>query len=115
MLVMALLIIVVAVAAPTLGNFFRGHTLDSEARRLLALTRHGQSRAVSEGVPMMLWVDAKEQLYGLEEESAYTELDEKAVDFKLDRDLEIEVNEQPIYPVTNTLSLAQSSSALQRQ
>ena len=89
--VMALLIIVVATAAPSLGNFFRGRSLDSEARRLLSLTRQGQDRAVSEGVPMTLWIDAPQRIYGLEEESSYTEQDIKAVDFTLDRDLRIEV------------------------
>src|SRR5437773_775638 len=38
-LVMALLGIVLAVSAPSLSNFFHGRTLDSEARRLMALTR----------------------------------------------------------------------------
>ncbi|MBI3849755.1 MAG: prepilin-type N-terminal cleavage/methylation domain-containing protein [Verrucomicrobia bacterium] len=89
--VMALLIIVVAIAVPPLGNFFRGRSLDSEARRLLSLTRQGQSRAVSEGVPMTLWIDAPQRTYGLEEESSYTEEDTKAVDFTLDRDVRIEV------------------------
>ena len=54
---MAILTITVSIAAPALSNFFRGRSLESEARRLLALTRQGQSRAVSEGVPMDLWVD----------------------------------------------------------
>src|SRR5437667_3469223 len=53
-LVMALLVIVMAVSAPALSNFFRGRTLDSEARCFMSLTRYGQSRAVSEGIPMVL-------------------------------------------------------------
>ena len=57
---MALLTMVISLTAPSLSRFFRGRTLDSEARRLLALTRSGQSRAVSEGMPMDLWVDADE-------------------------------------------------------
>src|SRR6185295_17984721 len=47
-LVMAILTIAVSITAPALSNFFHGRTLDSEARRMLALTRQGQSRAVSE-------------------------------------------------------------------
>src|SRR6184192_239420 len=57
-LVMTILTIAISVTAPALANFFRGRSLDSEARRLLALTRQGQSRAVSEGLPMELWIDA---------------------------------------------------------
>ncbi len=55
-LVMAMLAIVISVALPSLKGFFRGRNLDSEARRFLSLTRYGQSRAVSEGVPMVLWI-----------------------------------------------------------
>src|SRR5438270_8363826 len=57
-LVMTLLLIVMCVALPSLKGFFRGRNLDSEARRFLSLARYGQSRAVSEGVPMVLWIDA---------------------------------------------------------
>src|SRR6266850_7421868 len=60
-LVMTVLAVAVWIAAPALANFFRGRTLDSEARRFLSLTRHGQSRAVAEGVPMELWLDDAHQ------------------------------------------------------
>ena len=63
-LVLALLVIITSLAAPAMANFIRGRALDSEARRLSALMHAGQSRAVSEGVPMMLWVDEKQGAYG---------------------------------------------------
>src|SRR5262249_35221447 len=59
-LVMTLLAIVLAIASPALSRFFKGRGLDNEARRFLALTRHAQSRAVGEGVPMVLWFDTKQ-------------------------------------------------------
>ena len=58
-LVLALLVIITSMAAPAMSNFIRGRALDSEARRLVALMHAGQSRAVSEGLPMVLWVDEK--------------------------------------------------------
>src|SRR5512135_2984890 len=70
-LVMAILTMAVAVTAPVLSHFFRGRALDSEARRLLSLTRDGQSRAVSEGVPVDLWINAEQASYGLEVEPSY--------------------------------------------
>src|SRR5262245_35533325 len=91
--VMARLAVVLAVSAPALSKFFKGRTLDSEARRFVSLTRYGQSRAVSEGMPMMLWIDPKERTYGLQEETTYTDLDTKAVDFQLGKALEIEVTD----------------------
>lgn len=91
-LVMAMLLIVLAVAFPSLRGFFRGRDLDSEARRFLSLTRYGQSRAVSEGVPMLLWIDGKQGAYGLQAQSGYLDKDEKAVEYDLEKELEIEVS-----------------------
>jgi len=90
-MVMALLVVVVAVAAPSLAGFFRGRALDSEARRMLSLTRQGQSRAASGGVPVVLWVDSAQRTYGLEEDSSYTDKDTKAVEYKLDNNVSVEV------------------------
>jgi prepilin-type N-terminal cleavage/methylation domain-containing protein len=88
-LVMTILTIAVAVAAPRLSGFFRGRTLDSEARRLLALTRQGQSRAVSEGVPMELWFDTSRGAFGLEAEPSYEPSDPRAIEFTVDSDLSL--------------------------
>jgi Tfp pilus assembly protein FimT len=90
-LVMAILTMTVSLMAPTLSHFFRGRTLDSEARRLLALTRHGQTRAASEGVPMDLWVNAPEGQFGLEAEPSYETTDAKAVTFSVDSGVQLEV------------------------
>lgn len=106
MLVMTILVAVIAVAAPTLANFFRGRTIDSEARRLLALTRHGQSRAVSEGVPMILWVDGTKRTYGLEEEPGYTDRDLKAVEFNAHEDVGMEVVTANQLPQADANSIA---------
>ena len=92
---MAILTMAVSVTAPALSNFFRGRTLDSEARRLLAMTRSGQNRAVSEGVPMDLWVDPDQGKIGLEAEPSYEPSDPKAVEFTIDSGLRIEVAKQP--------------------
>ena len=70
-LVMALLIIAVAGVAPRLSAFFSGRTLDSEAQRFLALTRYGQSQAVSEGVTMILWMDPGTGAYGLRRQEGF--------------------------------------------
>jgi prepilin-type N-terminal cleavage/methylation domain-containing protein len=95
-IVMALLLIVVGVSFPSLKNFFKGRTLDSEARRFLSLTRYAQSRAASEGLPMVLWIDAQERTYGLQVETGYlADLDRKAVEYELDEGLAVEVSAPP--------------------
>jgi prepilin-type N-terminal cleavage/methylation domain-containing protein len=70
-LVMALLSGVIALSAPRLASFFQGRQLGSEAKRFLALTRHGQSVAISAGIPMVLWVDLERREYGLAPEAGY--------------------------------------------
>jgi len=109
-LVMALLTVLVAVAAPKLSRFFHGRTLDSEARRLLALTRSGQSRAVSEGVPMDLWVDADKGEFGLAAEPSFEASDPKAVEFALDNGLKVEVVNRTAAAPTMTLNRARQAS-----
>ena len=90
-LVMAVLTIVFALALPSLKNFFRGRDLDSEARRFLSLARFGQSRAISEGTPMVLWVDTQRGAYGLQEQSGYyADADTRAMKFDLKSGLTIE-------------------------
>jgi len=101
---MALLTIVISLTAPSLSRFFHGRTLDSEARRLLALTRSGQSRAVAEGMPMDLWVDAAEGAFGLEAEPSFDTSDPKAVEFTLDGGLKIEVVNKTVVAPANTLN-----------
>lgn len=68
-LVMTLLVVAVCMVAPRMAGFIRGRALDSEARRLLALTDAGQARAVSEGMPMVLWLNEKQGTCGLVQES----------------------------------------------
>jgi len=91
MIVMALLAIVISISVPTLSSFFRGRVLDSEARRLLSLTHSGQDRAISAGVPVVLWVDVAQRSYGLEEEPGFVDRDPKAQEFALDSQVKLEL------------------------
>jgi prepilin-type N-terminal cleavage/methylation domain len=110
-LVMTILAIAVSFTAPALANFFRGRSLDYEARRLLALTRQGQSRAVSEGLPMELWFDTSQFAYGLEAEPSYETVDSKALDFSFDSQLQIEFANQNNGAHFGSLGMASSSTS----
>jgi len=77
--------------APRLSSFVRGRALDSEARRLLSLTRAAQSRAISEGMPMLLWVNAARGGYGVEREATAAHSDPKALEFSTDGNVQIAV------------------------
>jgi type II secretion system protein H len=89
-LVLALLAVVSSFVAPALGRFARGRSLDAEARQLLALTRAAQSRAVSDGTPMVLWIDPQGGAYGLRREWSATIGDPKPLNFRLDSNLRLE-------------------------
>ena len=101
---MALLTIVISLTAPSLSRFFHGRTLDSEARRLLSMTRSGQSRAVAEGIPVDLWVDASAGSFGLEAEPSFDSSDPKAMEFTLDGGLKIEVVNRTVVAPVDTLN-----------
>jgi prepilin-type N-terminal cleavage/methylation domain-containing protein len=88
-LVMALLVVAVSIVAPRFSDFIRGRDLDSEARRLLALADAGESRAVSEGMPMVLWFNAKQNTCGLEAETPPKGGDTKAEDLSISESVAI--------------------------
>src|SRR3954467_7256391 len=111
-LVMALLMIVLAVSAPSLQGFFKGRNLDSEARRILALTKYGQSRAVSEGIPMLLWIDWKQKSYGLRAATGFLDQDDKAVEFNLDKNLKIEAEITPVQNLVTSISAIQNDRVI---
>jgi type II secretion system protein H len=91
MLVMAILIVVLSMSGASLTSFFKGRSLEAEGKRLLALTRYAQNRAVSEGLPMTVWINEREKKFGLGTAPGFVEVDEAAQEFTLGRDLEIEV------------------------
>jgi prepilin-type N-terminal cleavage/methylation domain-containing protein len=99
-LVMVLITIVVSVSLPSLKGFFRGRDLDSEARRFLSLTRYGASRAVAEGIPIELYVDTAQKLYGLRAQAGFLERDTKRVEYKLPEDISFEVTAAPAKKVS---------------
>jgi type II secretion system protein H len=88
--VMVLLGIAAAFVAPHMTSFFRGRVLNSEARRMLALTHYGQSRAIAEGVPVLLWVNPQQSTYGLITQTAAADPDDRASTYTADPTLTLE-------------------------
>ena len=88
-LVMALLVVAVCMVAPRMSDFIRGRALDSEAQRLMALMHAGQARAVSEGMPIVLWLDEKQNTIGLEQETPPKGGDPKAENLTISENVQI--------------------------
>jgi hypothetical protein len=57
----------------------------------MALMHAAQSRAVSEGAPMMLWLDEKNNAYGVEAETSGDNGDAKAEELTVDSTLRLTV------------------------
>lgn len=92
LLVLALLTIGASLSAPQLATFFRGRTLDNEARRLLSLTHLGSARAAAEGLPVSLWFDPTSGRYGLTALTDPRTRDSRAQTFTLDPELQLELS-----------------------
>jgi prepilin-type N-terminal cleavage/methylation domain-containing protein len=88
-LVMALLVVAVCMVAPRMSDFIRGRALDSETRRMVALMHAGQARAVSEGMPVVLWLDEKQNTVGLEQETPPRGGDPKAENLTISENVQI--------------------------
>jgi type II secretion system protein H len=101
-LVMVLIAVVLSLVFPSLKGFFRARNLDSEAQRFLALTRYGQSRAISEGVPIILWMDPPARSYGLEAQAGYGMKDTKPQQFHLDESLQLQPQITPAGMITQS-------------
>jgi Tfp pilus assembly protein FimT len=90
MLVMALLVIGAAMVAPNMVSFFRGRALNLEARRMLALVHYAQSRAIAEGVPVVLWFNPKTASYGQNIQTGFTDSDNRASSYVLESSLTLD-------------------------
>ena len=91
-IVMMLLAIVAALSAPSLSRSTRQRNLDEEATRLLALTEYGRDEAVSQGVPMIVWIDAKGQRYGVEPKSGFDSDETRSREYAMNPDVNVEID-----------------------
>lgn len=89
-LVMALLAVVMAFSAPSLSRFFRQRHLEEEAMRFLALTEHGRNEAISQGLPMVIWIDPETQEYGMEAKPGFPVQAARSRQFALHPDIQFE-------------------------
>jgi type II secretion system protein H len=96
-IVLALLAVVTAIAMPSLSRSLHQRNLNDEAARLLAMTEYGRDEAVSQGVPMTLWLDPKGQRFGVEAKLGYEGDAARVKQFALNPDVHFEADR----PVTH--------------
>lgn len=90
-IVMALLATIMALSAPSLSRSLRGRNLDQEAKRFIALTEYARQEAVSQGVPMVVWIDPEAGQFGVEPKTGYPAMSNRVKNYKLNDDVHFEV------------------------
>ena len=92
-LVMALLAIVMALSAPALSRSMRERHLADEAARFLALTEYARNEAISQAIPLIVWIDPAAGRFGVEVKSGFTGDEQRVREFALDADIHFELLE----------------------
>ena len=88
---MALLAMMLAFAAPSLSRSIRDRHLKQEATRFVAATEYARDEAVSQGVPMIVWIDAQARRFGVQPKSAYGGDLTRDREFQLGSEIRVEV------------------------
>lgn len=92
-MVMALLAIVMALSAPALSRSMRERHLADEAARFLALTEYARNEAISQAIPLIVWIDPAAGRFGVEVKSGFTGDEQRVREFALDADIHFELRE----------------------
>lgn len=95
-LVMALLCVILGIAVPSLARSFHHRNLTQEAARLLAVTEYARDEAVSQGVPMVVWVDMETGRFGARAKTGYEDSGARSKEFKLTEGLHFETEKGTI-------------------
>jgi type II secretion system protein H len=89
-LVMVLLTTIMALAVPSLARSFRQRNVDQEAVRFIALTDYARDEAVSQGVPMVVWIDTAAGRFGVDPKNGYGATNTRSKDFSMNADVRFE-------------------------
>ena len=90
-IVMGLLATLTALAVPSLSRSLRQRYLNEEAARFLAATEYARDEAVSQGVPMTIWIEPETRHFGVEAKTGYDSAETRTREFTLNPDIQVEV------------------------
>ena len=89
-IVMALMATMMALVAPSLARSLRGRNLDQEAKRFIAAIEWARNEAISQGVPMTVWMDVENGAFGVESKPGYSVAKPIQKRFELNADMHFE-------------------------
>ena len=90
---MALLVVLLSLVAPALSRSTRARRLEHEATRLLAMTEYARDEAISQGVPMSLWIQPEAKRFGVEAKPGYPADKSREREFILDTDVRFDLDD----------------------
>jgi len=91
-IVMVVLAIVAGLSMPLLSGSIRQRHLKDEAARFLALTEYARDEAVSQGVPMSVWIDSATSHFGVEPKAGFDGAPGRNRDFAMNPDIHFEID-----------------------
>jgi len=94
--VMTLLTVVLAIAAPRLGGFLKGRDVGEEGRRMLSITRYARTEAIDRGERMQVWFDTTTAQYGIRSDETAQENSADDVQFTCQEGLTLEADEDAL-------------------
>ncbi|MES2570243.1 MAG: prepilin-type N-terminal cleavage/methylation domain-containing protein, partial [Verrucomicrobiota bacterium] len=95
-IVMALLATVMALSAPSLSRSLRQRNLDHEAVRFVALTEYARNEAVSQGVPMFVWINPETSGFGTGPKTGYRGVEGREREYTINPDLHFEMDQAQV-------------------
>ncbi len=88
---MALMVIVMSIAAPSLSRSMRQRNIDAEATRLLAMSEYARAEAISQGVPMTVWIDPAGENFGVAPKAGFTGVESREREYAVNADVHFEM------------------------
>ncbi len=93
-IVMALLAIAAALAAPMLSRSLRDRNLADEATRFLSASEYARNEAVSQGIPMVVWLNASAGRFGVGGKAGFEVDESRLKDFPISDDIHFEIEDK---------------------
>ena len=79
-------------AAPSLSRSMHQRYITDEATRLLAATEYARDEAVSQGVPMTVWIEPASGRFGVAPKAGFLGADERNREFEVHPDIHFETS-----------------------
>jgi Tfp pilus assembly protein FimT len=84
---MVVLVVLLALIAPSLSNSLRQHNLEQAATQWLAVTEYARDEAVSQSVPMTVWLNPINGRYGASPATGYPSAAARSREYRLPENL----------------------------